>query len=475
MLAATDATVVPSLYEPFGMVALEAAAAGAPLAVAATGGLAEIVEPGVTGVTFPHSDPAALAGAVGSLLADEVVRPPGGPRGAERWSASGTAGPRSPPGRRGGYRHGGAADPAIPADVTGQEPDSRPTIVVPEGNLLAGVSLTFPFPAILHFRTRSAEPSVARKCKVAALVAQIALAFDQLHDLYCWPVDSWGHSVDGGRGDPGQRLGGAGWSCAHGRAEEGTSDEPLEPDIPDETTVSGDADMDDAETGDADGDAGAGEPAPPPDLWAAVVDRLDPALATPTLRPGIERADLVSVRDIPYTMLRSPDGAGRHRCGPVLPAAHPRRGRADRADGRHPHRRPGWSPSSPGSAGGWRPTRSPGVVADLAANRMLEELPVDAFGPLRRAAGTRGPVAGRWRSARCSPSRAAGRMVVADADPLMSALYRFGGRWLFTPVAAGITGFLAVAGLVLFGWTWWQGSESVFLADGSYWSAARPR
>ncbi|WP_433343148.1 glycosyltransferase family 4 protein [Micromonospora sp. CA-111912] len=72
MLAATDATVVPSLYEPFGMVALEAAAAGAPLAVAATGGLAEIVEPGVTGVTFPHSDPDALAGAVDRLLGDEV-------------------------------------------------------------------------------------------------------------------------------------------------------------------------------------------------------------------------------------------------------------------------------------------------------------------------------------------------------------------------------------------------------------------
>ncbi|MEU8185467.1 glycosyltransferase family 4 protein [Micromonospora sp. NPDC049044] len=72
MLGATDATVVPSLYEPFGMVALEAAAAGAPLAVARTGGLAEIVESGVTGVTFPHSDPDALAGAVGQLLDDEI-------------------------------------------------------------------------------------------------------------------------------------------------------------------------------------------------------------------------------------------------------------------------------------------------------------------------------------------------------------------------------------------------------------------
>jgi glycogen(starch) synthase len=70
VFAATNATVVPSLYEPFGMVALEAAAAGAPLAVAATGGLAEIVEPGVTGVTFPHSDPDALADAVDTLLGD---------------------------------------------------------------------------------------------------------------------------------------------------------------------------------------------------------------------------------------------------------------------------------------------------------------------------------------------------------------------------------------------------------------------
>ncbi|HEV7897193.1 MAG TPA: glycosyltransferase family 4 protein, partial [Planosporangium sp.] len=70
VLAAMDTVVVPSIYEPFGMVALEAAAAGAPLAVAATGGLTEIVSPGVTGVTFPAKDPDGLAVAVGSLLAD---------------------------------------------------------------------------------------------------------------------------------------------------------------------------------------------------------------------------------------------------------------------------------------------------------------------------------------------------------------------------------------------------------------------
>ncbi len=70
LMGASDCYVVPSIYEPFGMVALEAAAAGAPVAVADTGGLAEIVEHGVTGVKFAPGDPAALAEAVGDVLAD---------------------------------------------------------------------------------------------------------------------------------------------------------------------------------------------------------------------------------------------------------------------------------------------------------------------------------------------------------------------------------------------------------------------
>nr|WP_240956268.1 glycosyltransferase family 4 protein [Micromonospora sp. HNM0581] len=70
VIAASDCFVVPSIYEPFGMVALEAAAAGAPLAVSETGGLAEIVEPGVTGMTFRPHDPDALADAVHTLLCD---------------------------------------------------------------------------------------------------------------------------------------------------------------------------------------------------------------------------------------------------------------------------------------------------------------------------------------------------------------------------------------------------------------------
>lgn len=73
LAAAADCAVVPSIYEPFGMVALEAAAAGTPLVVADTGGLREIVEHGITGLRFAPGDPAQLANAVTAVLSDEVL------------------------------------------------------------------------------------------------------------------------------------------------------------------------------------------------------------------------------------------------------------------------------------------------------------------------------------------------------------------------------------------------------------------
>jgi glycogen synthase len=70
LVAAADCAVVPSRYEPFGMVALEAGAAGTPVVAADVGGLAEVVADGRLGLLFPAGDPAALAGAVSRLLAD---------------------------------------------------------------------------------------------------------------------------------------------------------------------------------------------------------------------------------------------------------------------------------------------------------------------------------------------------------------------------------------------------------------------
>ncbi|TQM83166.1 (1-_4)-alpha-D-glucan synthase (UDP-glucose) [Saccharothrix saharensis] len=69
-LAAADAVVLPSRYEPFGIVALEAAAAGTPLVASTAGGLGEVVLDGVTGLSFTPGDVEALTGAVRSVLDD---------------------------------------------------------------------------------------------------------------------------------------------------------------------------------------------------------------------------------------------------------------------------------------------------------------------------------------------------------------------------------------------------------------------
>lgn len=56
-----DVTVVPSLYEPFGIVALEAMAAKSPVVASDTGGLTEIIDHGVTGVkVYPNNPDSSL-------------------------------------------------------------------------------------------------------------------------------------------------------------------------------------------------------------------------------------------------------------------------------------------------------------------------------------------------------------------------------------------------------------------------------
>src|SRR5699024_6918877 len=69
-LHGADAVILPSRYEPFGIVALEAAAAGAPVVASGAGGLGEAVIDGETGFSFAPGDPVGLAAAVHRSLSD---------------------------------------------------------------------------------------------------------------------------------------------------------------------------------------------------------------------------------------------------------------------------------------------------------------------------------------------------------------------------------------------------------------------
>ena len=86
--AQSTVAVVPSVWpEPFGMVALEAMAAGRPVVASAVGGLADLVVDGVTGILVPPQDPAALRSAIRRLLADPGLRARMGAEGRKRAAA----------------------------------------------------------------------------------------------------------------------------------------------------------------------------------------------------------------------------------------------------------------------------------------------------------------------------------------------------------------------------------------------------
>ncbi|SMB99294.1 Glycosyltransferase involved in cell wall bisynthesis [Thermanaeromonas toyohensis ToBE] len=68
-----DVAVFPSLYEPFGIVALEAMAAGVPVVVSETGGLKEIVTHQVNGLRASPGNPNSLADNIIALLRDKAL------------------------------------------------------------------------------------------------------------------------------------------------------------------------------------------------------------------------------------------------------------------------------------------------------------------------------------------------------------------------------------------------------------------
>ena len=70
-----DLCIVPSIYEPFGLVALEAMASGCLCVVADTGGLREVVPgDGTVGLRFRSRDSAALGEILGQVLRDDAMR-----------------------------------------------------------------------------------------------------------------------------------------------------------------------------------------------------------------------------------------------------------------------------------------------------------------------------------------------------------------------------------------------------------------
>jgi len=81
LFSLADVVVVPSRTESFGLVALEALAAGTPVVTGTVGGLRDIVEDGVSGYLVAERTPAAFAAGIAAVLDDRSM--------AERMSMEG--------------------------------------------------------------------------------------------------------------------------------------------------------------------------------------------------------------------------------------------------------------------------------------------------------------------------------------------------------------------------------------------------
>ncbi|HZD56218.1 MAG TPA: glycosyltransferase [Anaerolineales bacterium] len=81
--SAAEAVVMPSQYESFGMVALEAMACGTPVVASQVGGLAFLVQDGLNGFTVPVDEPQTLANCLVDLLQKPNLREKMGKQAAD--------------------------------------------------------------------------------------------------------------------------------------------------------------------------------------------------------------------------------------------------------------------------------------------------------------------------------------------------------------------------------------------------------
>jgi glycosyltransferase involved in cell wall biosynthesis len=84
LLRSADVVTCTPWYEPFGIVALEAMACGAPVVASAVGGMLDTVVHDVTGLLIPPRDPRACANAVNAILRDRRVASGFGAAGRQR-------------------------------------------------------------------------------------------------------------------------------------------------------------------------------------------------------------------------------------------------------------------------------------------------------------------------------------------------------------------------------------------------------
>ena len=84
LMTEMDIVAVPSRFEPFGIVAVEAMAQGRPVVASAVGGLTETVADGTTGHLVPAGNPVRLADALADLVRSSALREQMGEAGRER-------------------------------------------------------------------------------------------------------------------------------------------------------------------------------------------------------------------------------------------------------------------------------------------------------------------------------------------------------------------------------------------------------